>query len=81
MTPIEPTARLQLEEAQIIVRRRLVSPRGRILIDDVRNPAARQPGESSGLGKSKYSLPFLLANGFRLEMSEYQVLLAPSGAS
>jgi len=81
MTPIEPTAHVQLEEARIIVDRGLVPIGGLVLIDDVRNPTPALHGDDSGLGKSKYALPFLLANGFAVEMSEYQVLLVrTSGA-
>jgi hypothetical protein len=75
MTPIEPTAQLQLREAKIIVSRNLIADGGYILIDDVQNQTPKQFGETSNLGKSKYSLPFLLANGFELIMDEYQVLL------
>ena len=38
MTPIEPTAELQLEEAKIIVVRNLLAKNGILLIDDVKNP-------------------------------------------
>ena len=75
MTPIEPTALLQLEEAQIIVRRNLISQNGIILIDDVKNSTPKKFGEASDLGKSKYSLPYLLNNGFEIVADEYQVIL------
>ncbi|MBS0628573.1 MAG: hypothetical protein JSS09_10260 [Verrucomicrobia bacterium] len=75
MTPIEPTAQLQLAEAKIIVERNLIAKGGLILIDDVRNQTPKKFGEISDLGKSKYSLPYLLENGFELVMDEYQVLL------
>lgn len=75
ITPIEPTAELQLAEARILVERELVPRGGAILIDDVQNQTPRAFGEQSTLGKAKYSLPFLLAHGFRLDMSEYQYLL------
>ncbi len=75
MTPLEPTARLQLEEAKVIVERNLIAPQGYILIDDVRNQTPKKFGETSDLGKAKYSLPFFLENGFELVMDEYQVLL------
>jgi hypothetical protein len=75
MTPIEPTACLQLEEAKVIVARNLIADGGYILIDDVKNQTPKKFGEVSNLGKSKYSLPFLLENGFELLMDEYQVLL------
>lgn len=75
ITPIEPTAELQLAEARLIVERDLVPRGGVLLIDDVQNQTPRAFGEPSGLGKAKYSLPFLLAHGFHLEMGEYQYLL------
>ena len=73
MNPIEPTARLQLKEAQIIVERNLLAPNGLILIDDVRNQNVI--GNDSGLGKSKYALPYLLENGFEIIEDEYQIML------
>ena len=75
MTPIEPTAQLQLAEAKIIVERDLIAKGGFILIDDVRNQTPKKFGETSDLGKSKYALPYLLENGFEVVLSEYQVLL------
>jgi hypothetical protein len=75
MTPIEPTAQLQLEEAKIIVEKDLIVPGGIILIDDVRNQTPKQFGEISELGKAKYSLPYFLEHGFTLVEDEYQVLL------
>ncbi len=75
MTPIEPTAQLSLEEAKIVVRRNLIAPGGLILIDDVRNQTPKQYGDTSGLGKAKYSLPYLLENGFEMIEDEYQILL------
>ena len=64
MTPIEPTALLQLEEARIIVERDLMSTKGMIVIDDVRNQTPKKYGDTSGLGKAKYSLPYFLTRGF-----------------
>jgi hypothetical protein len=75
MTPIEPTAQLQLREAQIIVERDLIAPNGIILIDDVRNQTPKKFGELSDLGKAKYSIPYLLAHGFEMVADEYQVIL------
>jgi len=75
MTPIEPTARLQLAEAQAIVRHRLLEPGGFILIDDVRNPTALNQGDGNPLGKAKYSVPYLLSQGFRIVKDEYQMVL------
>ena len=75
MTPLEPTALLQLEEAVVIVERDLLAPNGIILIDDVRNQTPKQYGEISELGKAKYSIPYFLANGFKIIADEYQVIL------
>ncbi len=75
MTPIEPTACLQLREAKIIVERNLIAKNGLILIDDVRNQTPKKFGEPSDLAKAKYSLPYLLDNGFEVVTSGYQVLL------
>jgi hypothetical protein len=81
MWPIEPTARHQLEEAKAIVRGRLLSPGGLVLIDDVRNATPLQRGDTSPLGKAKYSLPYLLDHGYRTVFDGYQVALAaPRGA-
>ena len=75
MTPIEPTAQLQLAEAEVICKRNLMAKNGLIIIDDVRNPTPKRFGESSNLGKSKYSLPYFLENGFEIVADEYQVIL------
>jgi len=75
MTPIEETARMQLAEARIIVERNVLSPNGIILIDDVRNQTPRTFGDTSGLGKAKYSIHYFLANGYEILMDEYQVIL------
>jgi hypothetical protein len=45
------------------------------LIDDVRNQTPLKFGEINGLGKSKYSLPYLLKHGFEIVENEYQVIL------
>ena len=73
MNPIEPTANLQLREAQIVVERNLLSENGLLLIDDVRNQNVI--GNKSRLGKSKYAIPYLLENGFEIVADEYQVIL------
>jgi hypothetical protein len=75
MTPIEPTALLQLEEAMVIVERDLLALNGLVLIDDVRNQTPKQHGEISDLGKAKYSIPYFLAHGFEIIADEYQVIL------
>lgn len=75
MWPIEPTANLQLEEAMVIVERDLLTEHGIILIDDVKNQTPKKFGEVSDLGKSKYSIPYLLMNGYEIVADEYQVIL------
>lgn len=75
MTPIEPTALLQLEEAKVIVEQDLLASNGIILIDDVRNQTPKQFGETSELGKAKYSIPYFLTHGFEIVADEYQVIL------
>lgn len=75
MTPIEPTAQLHLAEAKIIVARNLLSPQGIILIDDVRNQTPKKFGETSELGKAKYSIPYFLQHGYEIVANEYQVIL------
>ena len=75
MTPIEFTAQLHLREAKIVVERNLMAPGSIIVIDDVRHPAAKQNGETSDHGKAKYSIPFLVANGFEIIEDEFQVIL------
>ena len=75
MTPIEETAQLHLREVKIIVERDLVKPGGLVLIDDVRNQTPKKFGETSEYGKAKYSLKYLLENGFEIIEDGYQVLL------
>ena len=76
MTPIEPTAQLHLREAELIVKRDLMSDNCVILIDDVRNTTPKVfADEESDYGKAKYSIPYLIDNGFELVMDEYQVVL------
>jgi hypothetical protein len=53
----------------------LISPNGIVLIDDVRNTTPKRQVEQSDYGKAKYSIPYLIANGFELVMDEYQVVL------
>lgn len=75
MTPIEPIALLQLEEAKVIVERNLMSENGIIIIDDVKNQTPKEYGEESNLGKAKYSLPYFLEHGFEIVQDEYQVII------
>ena len=80
MTPIEPTAALQLQEAKVIVERDLMSPHGVIVIDDVRNQTPKEYGETSDWGKAKYSLPYFLDHGFTIIADEYQVILVKTSS-
>jgi hypothetical protein len=76
ITPIEPTAQHQLKEAHALIKNDVLSDNGIILIDDVRNAAPIILCNETDLrGKAKYSLPYLLSNGFEILMDEYQVLL------
>ena len=75
MTPIEDTAQLHLREAKIIVEKDIVNKNGIILIDDVKSVVPKINGESSDLGKAKYSIPYFLENGYEIIMSEYQYVL------
>jgi len=75
MTPIENTALLHLREADIIIKRDLLSENGIILIDDVRSVVPKQFGEHNDLGKAKYSIPYFCHNGYEIVMDEYQTVL------
>lgn len=76
VTPVEPVARLHLEEAQIVIERDLMSSKGLILIDDVRNVACKKQNKGvSDYGKAKYSIPYFCKNGWKIVLDEYQVVL------
>ena len=75
MTPIEPTAELHLREAKLVVERDLIREGGVVLIDDIQNQTPKKFGETSALGKGKYSIPYFLENGFELLEPGYQYLL------
>jgi hypothetical protein len=76
MWPIEPTAQLQLEEAKIICERELLYPQGLLLIDDVKNKTPREQGyKDNYLGKSKYSMNYLLSHGYNSIFEGYQYIL------
>ena len=75
MTPIEYTAQLHLREAKIIVERNVLKDNGIILIDDVKSCVPKKAGEKSDYGKAKYSIPYLLENGYIIVMDEYQYIL------
>lgn len=72
----EETALLHLREAKLIVEKDLLKDDGLILIDDVRNPC--NEFSSQGLGKSKYSIPYLLDHGYETVVDEYQVIMRKS---
>ena len=72
----EETARLHLREAKLLVENQIIKDDGIILIDDVRNPAMiLNNKETSKYGKSKYAIPYLLENGYKIIINEYQVIL------
>ena len=56
-----------LEDCKILIEKDLMSSNGIILIDDV--------GDNITNTKGKYSIPYLLKNGYSKIMHEYQVLL------
>ena len=56
-----------LRDAKIVIENNLMSDNGIILIDDV--------GKDNTHSKSKYSIPYLLENGYKQIMHDYQVLL------
>ena len=76
MTPIEETAQLHLREAKIIVEKDILAQNGIILIDDVKSVVPKKvDGETSDLGKAKYSIPYFLENGYKSVFNEYQTIL------
>ena len=72
----EETAQLHLREVKIIIEKNILSDKGLILIDDVRNPYMMINGEKNNLGKSKYSINYLIENGYKIIVDEYQVILS-----
>jgi hypothetical protein len=72
----EKTALLHLREAKLLVKNQIIKDDGLILIDDVRNPSMLVRNvEKNKFGKSKYSIPYFLQNGYEIIMDEYQVIL------
>jgi hypothetical protein len=67
METCEKAALQHLEDIRIIIEKNLMSENGIILIDDV--------GNDSTYGKGKYSIPFLLNNGYKILIHDYQVLM------
>lgn len=77
MWPIDPSAHLQLSEVKVIKERNLLTPNGLILIDDVRNKTPRDYGDTTNLlGKSKYSIPYLTSNNYKVIFEGYQYIVA-----
>lgn len=70
---IQSSADLHLREAKLIVECNILKDDGIILIDDVRNPM--NEFSRNNLGKSKYSIPYFLKNGYEIILDEYQVIL------
>jgi hypothetical protein len=76
MWPIEPTCDLQLKEVQIIINRELLKKDGLLLIDDVLNKTPKEMGDQENkLGKSEYSIPYLIENGYEVVFKGYQYIL------
>lgn len=76
MWPIEPTLKLQLEEAKIIVERNLLNSDGILLIDDVLNGTPKELGDKNNqYGKSDLSLEYLKNNNFKIIFEGYQYIL------
>lgn len=79
LTPVETLAEKQLEQVQKIVERNLVTPGGYIVFDDVRNPIAltfdNKKESKNYYGQAKYSIPYLLQQGYVKVMDEYQVIM------
>ena len=67
METSEEAAKQHLEDAKIIIEKDLMNKNGIILIDDI--------GSNIVDGKGKYSIPFLLENGYEIVIHEYQVLM------
>ena len=67
METSEEAAILHFLDAKLVVDKNLISENGIILIDDI--------GPDIIGGKGKYSIPYLLDNGYKIVMHEYQVLM------
>ena len=64
----------QLLEAHLIVDRKLINKNGLVIIDDILSPQVAEEDDHT-YGKSKYTVPYLLENGFEIIYSEYQIIL------
>lgn len=75
---LESSAIQQLEQAKLIVEKNLLTDNGIIIINDVHNQNAIYYGDTSGLGCSRYAIPYFLCNGFEVVVDEYQMILKKS---
>ncbi len=75
--PVEPTATLHLNEAKAIISSACLKKGGWLLIDDCRNPCmfVRGNPDHHEFAKARYSIPYLMENGFKLIANEYQIIL------
>jgi hypothetical protein len=64
----EDGALLHLDEAKLIIKNNLLKINGLILIDDINLPNSQE-------SKGKYSIPYLIENGFDILLNGYQVIL------
>ena len=67
MESSEEACRQHLEDIKIVIEHDLMSGDGIILVDDV--------GDNITRTKGKYSIPYLIENGYEKLVHEYQVLL------
>ena len=70
---------LHLREAQLIVEKNLLTSKGIILIDDVKNSAPSTTStlpNIAGLGKSFLSIPYLKEQGFKTIYEGYQFVMS-----
>lgn len=74
LVPVEDIAELHLKEVKMIVEKDLLAKEGMILIDDIKSVLVNQE-DTSEYGIGKYAIPYLLENGFKIEMYEYQIIL------
>jgi len=76
VSPVEPTATLHLNEAKAIIDSDCIKEGGWLLIDDCRNPVNHinntNPHEYA---KARYSIPYLLDQGYKMIADEYQIIL------
>ena len=73
METSEASAIQHLEDIKLVINNKLMSENGIILIDDI--------GGDSTNGKGKYSIPYLLNEGYKKSRDEYQVLMVKDSNS